>query len=289
MFGYVRPRKDQLKICDYDRYRAAYCGLCRSLGKNFGFAYRFFVNYDMTFLYFLLSSNSPECGRGKCCCPANPICRKQCYEFDSVLAEVSAMDVILCHWKLSDAIQDSNAFKSILFRAARLITKRGYLKAAKANPAFDALAESQLSALSRLEQGECSSIDRTADTFAGLLKGCAAGIAEDEIRRPTEQLLYHVGRFIYLADALDDLAEDCKKGNYNPLRYRFSTKNGKLSAEDLTEFKQTLEQSISLAGAALELLPLKSAGDILKNTIYLGLPTVLKAVSEGTFHSKDKI
>ena len=38
MFGYIRPRRDTLLVRDYDRYRAAYCGLCRALGKRCGFA-----------------------------------------------------------------------------------------------------------------------------------------------------------------------------------------------------------------------------------------------------------
>ena len=54
MFGYVLPRKDKLSEEDFARYRAAYCGLCRSLKRNYGFHARFLVNYDMTFLYFLL-------------------------------------------------------------------------------------------------------------------------------------------------------------------------------------------------------------------------------------------
>ena len=53
MFGYIRPRRDTLLVRDYDRYRAAYCGLCRALGKRCGFAARFLVSYDMTFLYLL--------------------------------------------------------------------------------------------------------------------------------------------------------------------------------------------------------------------------------------------
>ena len=46
MFGYVRPRRDQLAEADLDAYQAAYCGLCRALGKRYGFFARFLVNYD---------------------------------------------------------------------------------------------------------------------------------------------------------------------------------------------------------------------------------------------------
>ncbi|MEI3141456.1 MAG: DUF5685 family protein [Lawsonibacter sp.] len=36
-----------------------------------------------------------------------------------------------------------------------------------------------------------------------------------------EQLLYHLGRWIYLIDARDDLAEDLADGRYNPVAARF--------------------------------------------------------------------
>ena len=51
MFGYVLPRRDRLSEEAQARYHAAYCGLCRALKLEYGFAARFLVNYDMTFLY----------------------------------------------------------------------------------------------------------------------------------------------------------------------------------------------------------------------------------------------
>ena len=52
------PGGNTLLVRDYDRYRAAYCGLCRALGKRCGFAARFWSAIDMTFLYLLL--RAPE-------------------------------------------------------------------------------------------------------------------------------------------------------------------------------------------------------------------------------------
>ena len=34
MFGYVRPRKDELKVRDWEAYQAVYCGLCHTLGRR---------------------------------------------------------------------------------------------------------------------------------------------------------------------------------------------------------------------------------------------------------------
>ncbi len=289
MFGYVRPRKDQMKICDYERYRKAYCTLCRSLGKNFGFACRFLVNYDMTFLYFLLACGEKEAKTTKCVCPANVLCKKDCYCAGEREKLIAAMNIILCRNQMSDAISDKSFLKGLPYRAARLLIRRGYRKAAKLCPAFDSLTAKQLTKLSELEMAECASIDETADAFATILKGCAMLYSDPMQRRPAEQVLYHVGRFLYLTDALDDLPDDCKNNNYNPLRYRFTPADGKLDAKALKDLRLTLEQSISLAGAAFELLPVKSGAEILSNIIYLGLPAVLNAVGDGNFRAKTKI
>ena len=59
---------------------------------------------------------------------------------------------------------------------------------------------------------------RQADTFARILQA-AAPPSEDRSRdRALEQLLYHLGRWIYLIDARDDLEEDRASGCYNPVR-----------------------------------------------------------------------
>ena len=34
MFGYIRPQKGQLRVWEYELFRAAYCGLCAALGPE---------------------------------------------------------------------------------------------------------------------------------------------------------------------------------------------------------------------------------------------------------------
>ena len=54
MFGYVRPSEARLSEADKERFAAAYCGLCRTLGERYGLASRFILNYDFAFLAILL-------------------------------------------------------------------------------------------------------------------------------------------------------------------------------------------------------------------------------------------
>lgn len=61
MFGYILPDKPELKIKEYELYRAYYCGVCRAIKRRHGNIPRLTLTYDITFLalfYRLLSKNS---------------------------------------------------------------------------------------------------------------------------------------------------------------------------------------------------------------------------------------
>lgn len=288
MFGYVRPRTDKLPEERLAEYRAAYCGLCRALGKQYGFFARFLVSYDMTFLYLLRSADRPACPAVRCHCPARLGGKKPCAADPDGYAEIAATTVILCRHKLEDDIRDSGFWKRLLSRMLKCVYARAYRKAKRRLPAFDALAKRQMERLAALERENSPSMDAAADAFAVLIRGCAGELPEN-ILRPMQTVLYQAGRFVYLADALDDLAEDCEKNRYNPLRLRFSPENGKLTDEALDYLAQLTDASVNIAGAALNLLDLQCHTEVLENILYLGLPAVFAAVRQGSFHAKDKL
>lgn len=285
MFGYILPRKDKLSEEAEKRYRAAYCGLCRSLKKRYGFHARFLVNYDMTFLYFLLKEGEKQ-KIERCFCPARVVCKKDCLVCDTTMELAADLSVLLSYWKLSDAVQDSKAFAKLGAGALRLLYCRAYKKAAKRLPQADTLFSEQLARLQKLESEKCPSIDRAADAFARMLDGGACYIDDAVQRRIIGQLLYHVGRFLYLADALEDLPKDVKKDRYNPLRYRYELSGDALAEQDKKQLLQTLEASVDMAAAAFELLAPRADDEIVRNIIYYGMPAVLKSVADGTFRKR---
>ena len=142
-------------------------------------------------------------------------------------------------------------------------------------PDFDRGVRLCLEELEKLEEERCASLDRTADTFARLLQSAAPH--EGERGRILGQLLYHLGRWIYLADARDDLAEDQAAGRYNPVAARYGT-SGNDAALALT-----MEQSLGQMGAALQLGEFGCRKALLENMIYLGLPLVQRAVFDGSW------
>ena len=134
----------------------------------------------------------------------------------------------------------------------------------------------------------CDSIDRAADTFAVLLESAAHEVDDPVRRRILGQLLYHLGRWVYLIDAADDLMEDTKEGNYNPLLLRFSLVDGKWTQESRREFAATLDHSVHMMTTAFELWDFGDWIPILETTLYSGLFSVGKAVLDGTFKHRPR-
>ncbi len=288
MFGYVRPRIDELRVREEAHYWAAYCGLCRCLGKRYGMSCRFLVNYDISFLYLLLAGQREAPPVEKCYCPARVCGRKRCVQLTPEMEYAADVCVLLCALSLEDNWRDSRGLRRLTASLASGLLRRALKKACARQPELAELARAQLSKLHALEEAACPSMDRAADAFAVLLSHCADPMIQGD-RRPMQQLLYHVGRFLYLTDALDDLPKDAKSGSYNPLLFRFSCPQGDLSPEDRAYVCRSIEDSAAVAAAALELCELKSNGDLLRNIVYLGLPAVLRAVDRGTFHAKHKM
>ena len=156
-----------------------------------------------------------------------------------------------------------------------LLLTPAYRKAARLRPEFDRTVKGCLEELAALERENCPSMDRAADTFARLLQSAAP--VDDPRHRVLEQLLYHLGRWIYLIDARDDLAEDLADGRYNPVAARFGPEG------DDGLLKQTLDASLDRMGAAFQLGEFGCRTALLENLIYLGLPLVQRAVFDGSW------
>ena len=77
MFGYVTVCEPELKVKDLKKYRAYYCGLCRTLKEDYGFMGQMTLTYDMTFVILLLSGlYEPPTRKGTTRCIIHPV-RKQ--------------------------------------------------------------------------------------------------------------------------------------------------------------------------------------------------------------------
>ena len=285
MFGYVRPSAQDLPEGELDRFRTMYCGLCHTLSQRYGQAARFILNYDFTYLAILLSDGTAgkeNAGR----CYTSPI-RKRPYLESTAAMELAADEsVILAYWQLRDGVEDHAWAAGLKYRAGARLLESAYRKAAAFRPAFDQAVRRQLQMLSTLEKEKNPSMDKAADTFAVLLSSAAEGVEEPVRRRVLEQILYHLGRWVYLIDAADDLKKDAESGNYNPVALRYGLKDGAWDSDSRHAFAVTLDHSIHQMAAAFELWNFGVWTTVLQTTFYAGLFRVGHAVLEGTYHRR---
>lgn len=287
MFGYVRPLKGELKVSQFERYKAIYCGLCRSLGKNFGFAARFTVSYDLTLLAALLMDNDGETlVKGRCpgCC----VKKKAMFDESDALREAAVKNVILTWFSLKDKRRDAKLFGKLGWGIVSLIFKPAADKARRMDGRFYQIAEEKLNLLSVLEKERCGSIDQTADTFASLLEEMIPISIPDSRRRPLCQLMYNIGRFVYICDAVDDYGDDRKNGVYNPVAQRYGAESERIHRDVLEQLDVLMEHCVDRCSSAAVLLDIGKNEPIVSNIIYFGLPAVWQSVKAGTFNKRAK-
>ncbi len=276
MFGYIRPLKSELKIREYECYRAAYCGLCNSLRKRFGMSAGFILNYDFTFLALLLSySENFDTSVVKKRCLVCPTGRK-CIQSEAY-DKAADISVILTYLKLSDDVSDSSFFGG-LFRARipRAFLRNAYSRAAKRCPDYHKNVRSLYADLCGLEQQKIPSLDEPADKFALML----ASIAESDCsnKRILHEMFYHIGRFIYIIDALDDFENDVENNEYNPIEARYGEQSKTDKDIVKAEVVETLRQSARAVLRAFELLDSRDNAGLIRNIIELGMEASIQRV-----------
>ena len=288
MFGYVRPVLDRLDEEHRDAYQSAYCGMCHALGDRHGFLARFTLQYDFTFLAILLSAG--EKGDRHSCrrCPAHPWRTPRTCLCGAQLAAAADQSVILTYHKLSDDVDDHNIVAGLPYRLVRRLFRRAYRRAASARPEFDRQVREGLERLRQMEEERSPGLDRAADAFARILVSASAAYpVGSPMERMLGELLYHLGRWIYLVDAADDLPEDFASDSYNPLIGRYGLESGELTGEAREGLVVSLDHSIRLMAAAYELGDFGVWSPIIQATVYEGLFLVGSAVLEGTFQARD--
>ena len=290
MFGYVLPCRETLAEEEFTHYQEIYCGICHALRHRYGESARFLLSFDFTFLALLLQQADQEERRCKRRCISHP-CRGRCVrEVDEVSAFCADMTVLFSWWKFCDSARDDRGIKRLAAIALRRFYRRRYLRAANAHPAAAQCAETQMKILWTLEAARSESLDRPADTFAAMLAAAIPETADAEHRRVLEQVLYHVGRWIYLIDAWDDLREDMKRGRYNPVAARYALTDGADAKQEdaKARLELTLRHSLNLALGAFHLLPAGPGSPIVENILCHGLPVVQELVFSGRWRQQKK-
>jgi len=289
MFGYIRPMQGELKVRELERFKACYCGLCHALGRKYGVLARFILNYELVFLAMLLwgEDDPPAIKRRRCI--ASP-CKKRRYcSGNEALNTCAGYSVILTWWKLRDTVEDEPFIKALPHRFLALILRGAYKKASREYMEFDIRVKKEVMELHEYELGGEKSLDGAADKFAQILCAASKDGGPEIKSRPMLQLLYHLGRWIYIIDACDDYKADTKAGRYNPVAALYPPALGALPNSGAERLKTTLSHSNNLICSAFELLPENPWSRTVENMIYMGMPDVCDRVLNGKWNKGARV
>ena len=263
MVGYLIASASSLTEEERIRYKATYCGLCRTLKDRHGQISRLTLNYDMTFLILLLQSlYEPEEKSGVETCIAHPREKREWWR--SEISDYAAdMNVALAYLNRLDDWRDDG---SVLALAESGILKKAYQETAEKYPRQCAAMEQSIMELSYLEKNGIEDPDAAAATFGHLL-GSVFVWREDRWQEPLYRLGDSLGRFIYLLDAAVDLEKDAYKDSYNPFRKYYGLDNEE-------RFRDILKIFLADAVIQFDFLPLVKDVNLMKNILCSGLWTV---------------
>ena len=273
MFGYLQIHKDELKVKEYEAYKSVYCGLCKQLGKDYGFLTRFILSYDCTFYAILLMSLKRSCtGFSDGRCKFNPL--KKC-KFadckDNAYSKASALSVISAYYKVVDDIDDSGFFKRIALKIAKPFFGRRQKKAARRFPEIENIFSEMMKNQKAAENDELVTIDKAANPTAKMISDLAALEGGNDLqKRVLSEFGYQIGRWVYLIDAADDYEKDKKSGNFNPFI--------KADINDKDYINSVLSQSLARAYDAYNLLDIIDFKPIIDNMMLFGFPNKQNAV-----------
>lgn len=261
MFGYVNIYKPELKMKDFYKYKAYYCGLCKTLKDKYGTVGQMTLSYDMTFLIILLTSlYESETKRQQNRCMIHPV-KKHDTLYNEITGYVADMNIALSYYHLLDDWQDE---KSVAGLAGSQALKRSFKKIVKKYPRQCGVIRDCLNRLLECEKNQETDLDTVSRCFGELMAELFV-YRQDMWEETLRKTGFYLGKFIYILDAYDDLEKDIKNKSYNPMIG--------FSGEDDFHERCTSMLTMMMAETSREFekLPCLLDADILRNILYEGV------------------
>ncbi len=273
MFGYVKAYKPELKMREYEYYRAAYCGLCRSMGRATGCASRLSLNYDFVFLALVriaLSGSRPDFVRRRCA--AHPTGKRIEMLPNDELQYCGRAAALLTYHKLRDDLKDETGRRRARARAGLLFARKMRRRAAAALPGLDEKIKAGLDRLAELELDRTASVDLPAGVFGDITAEILSYGTGDTQSAISRRIGYHVGKWIYIADALDDYSDDIRHGRYNPFSRLWEDEPSPESREGIASALKRELMEAELGFNLIDYSDNDTLRGVISNIIYCGMP-----------------
>ena len=290
MFGYVRADKPEMRLREYEYYRGVYCGLCRALGKCGGQCARMTLSYDFAFMALVrmaIEESTPTFKARRCA--VHPAKKRPMAEINGTLEFCAAASLLLSYHKIKDDISDEKGGKKLRACLVKPFFSMMKRKPSKKYYELEEKLARRLAELSEYEKNSTEpSVDRPAEIFGSLLSDIMAEGLDGGRGKIARKIGKHIGKWIYIIDAIDDYEEDVKRGRFNPIASACGS--GGLSENARNGLETALTHKLMEAEKAFDLIdyPDKDVKEIISNIIYLGMPAESKKVLAQTERKENK-
>lgn len=260
MFGLVNANWKELSKEQHARYSAVYCGICREIHNRSSLLARITLSYDMAFLALLhMSLYEPREQSGSQFCMMHPL-KPRPWVDNPHIQYAADMNVALAYYKALDDFHDDGKQSAKLLADA---LRDHYDRIQAQWPRqCDAIATC-IQELSAMEVRGTDNPDLPASCFGQLMAELMV-VQEDAWAETLRALGFHLGRFIYLADAMMDYDRDAKKKQYNPFLAAHMERNEEL-------WEEYLLLAMGRCTEHYEKLPLVQDKALLDNILYSGV------------------
>ena len=277
MFGYVTANEPELKVKDYHKYKAYYCGLCQSLKRQYGSAGQLTLAYDMTFVIILLTSlYESETKAESHRCKMHPLKPQPMLE-NEITEYAADMNLIMAYYHLEDDWKDE---KKVAGLFGSMALKRKVEKAIWKYPRQSRVIREEMAKLSEYESQGIQEVDYPAGCFGRLMEEMMV-YKEDCWEQQLRGIGFYLGKYIYIMDAYEDLDKDLEKGTYNPLKKMHEEAGYEERCRDI------LCMMIGECARNFEILPCVLDVDILRNILYDGVWKHYRKIQEKKSEEKE--
>jgi hypothetical protein len=188
MFGYLLANIDILTKEEKNQYRSFYCGLCNRLRNKYGLTGASTLTYDLTFVAILLTD-----------------------VYNPINEYAASMNIYLSYYKHLDDVNDDNSIRAKI-KADKL--QQFLEEIEKEYPIQTAVIKENLEYIGEIEKENILNPDLGSNAFGNIM---ACLLDKENNNEYLKGCGYHLGKFIYIADAVIDFKRDLKKEVYNPL------------------------------------------------------------------------
>ena len=263
-------------------FQSYYCRLCYCLWHFGGQLVRFFTTFDLTLysmiLHLALEKEAPPFLPCQRILTSN---RKRFAE-DEIGLRLAKLSLVTFGEKFRDDMIDEGGFKNFL---KKLLFQRVVNRAGNEEPLLAKIAFEGTEAINRLQE-EQAGVDALLSSYGDSVDATfrALGVTEERYLR----LFRALGKWTYFVDILCDFDEDCRKGQYNPLKSEgIDTLDKYLSVNYASLLEKNREIGHEVYDALLAIRADRPEWEVSHKIILHSLNTVVPRILKGedvTFH-----